>query len=88
MAAPTNPTTPGRPVQIYRTEYRGRSRYAVPEHEGRGRFHCWSVAHEEYESGPGAFAVAIVEMENGFVRVVAADNVQFLDGEEAANESR
>jgi hypothetical protein len=74
-----NPTTTGRPVQIYSAEFREGVRHCVPEYNGRGTFHCWSTAHEEYESGAATFTVAVVEMPDGWVRVVAADLVRFLD---------
>jgi hypothetical protein len=76
-----NPTTTGRPVQIYSAEFREGVRHCVPEYNGRGTFHCWSTAHEEYESGAATFTVAVVEMPDGWVRVVAADLVRFLDSE-------
>ena len=43
-----------------------------------GRFHAWSTDHDEYESGPGPWASAIVEDEKtGAVVVTHASYVHF-----------
>ena len=48
-----------------------------------GVFHGWSQNHEEFESGPGNFPVAIVEIASGKVHLCHAESVQFLDPIEA-----
>jgi len=32
-----------------------------------GRFHCWGSGYEEFDSGPGNYTVAIVELEDGSI---------------------
>lgn len=44
-----------------------------------GYFHCFGMDHEEYESGPGNFSVAIVEKEDGNIEIHEAHLIQFLD---------
>jgi hypothetical protein len=70
MAAPTNPSQAGRPVEIWNPE----SGYA-----GRAIFLGWSTMYEELEGGPGQHPAAIIEAYDGWVSVVAADWVRFMD---------
>ncbi len=44
-----------------------------------GVFHQWGMDYEEFESGPGNFSTAIVELPDGTVENVPAGNVQFGD---------
>ena len=46
---------------------------------GCGTFHAWGVAYEEFESGPGNYSTAIVEMPDGTVRNWPAEMVRFVD---------
>ncbi len=49
-----------------------------------GFFHQWSISYDEFESGPGQFAAAIVEDAEGRVHVIFAGDVDFSpDNEEA-----
>lgn len=34
---------------------------------GEGEFHGWGVAYEEFETGPGNYSTAIIEMPDGSV---------------------
>lgn len=45
---------------------------------GFGLFHQWGCDYEEFESGPGNYSTAIVEMEDGTVRNVPCDMIQFI----------
>lgn len=45
----------------------------------KGRFHGWSQDHEEFESGPGHYPVALVETGDGAVHICHASGVRFLD---------
>lgn len=45
----------------------------------QGRFHCWGVNYEEFETGPGNFSTAIIELDNGKIVNCSAETVQFLD---------
>lgn len=44
-----------------------------------GRFHRWGENYEEFETGPGNFSVAIIELDDGRVVSCNAETVQFLD---------
>lgn len=46
----------------------------------KGFFHCWSVHYEEFETGPGNYAVGIVEDEEGRVHVIHdPSKIKFID---------
>jgi hypothetical protein len=45
---------------------------------GTGKFHRWGVSYEEFESGPGNFTVAIVEMEDGTVLTQLPEDIKFI----------
>lgn len=46
-----------------------------------GRFHQWGSDYEEFESGPGNYSVAIVELPDGTVVMPIADDICFLEDE-------
>lgn len=52
----------------------------------KGRFHGWGRNYEEFETGPGNFTTAIIELDNGRIVSCPAETVQFLDREEPGNE--
>ena len=43
------------------------------------KFHCWGVDHQEFESGPGNYMVAIIEASNGQIQLPYAKVVRFID---------
>lgn len=45
-------------------------------------FHQWGNAYEEFETGPGNFTVAIVELPDGKIVTPDAKDIQFIDREE------
>lgn len=45
----------------------------------KGIFHCWGVSYEEFESGPGNYTVAIVELPDGTIKEVLPSNLKFVD---------
>ena len=47
-----------------------------------GLFHQWENAYEEFETGPGNFTVAIVELPDGKIVTPDAKDIQFIDREE------
>ena len=47
--------------------------------EVTGRFHLWGSNYEEFETGPGNFTTAIVELDDGRVVSCPAETVQFYD---------
>ena len=52
----------------------------------KGRFHGWGINYEEFETGPGNFTTAIIELDNERIVSCPAETVQFLDREEPGNE--
>lgn len=54
----------------------GKSVY-IPD--GAGWFHCWGMAYDEFETGPGLFTTAIVERQTGEIESVPAECVRFIE---------
>ena len=44
-----------------------------------GRFHQWGSGYEEFETGPGNYSVAIVELADGEIVTPSADMIKFED---------
>lgn len=44
-----------------------------------GYFHQWGADYEEFESGPGNYSVAIVELPGGKIVTPVAQNIEFID---------
>ena len=44
-----------------------------------GYFHQWGSDYEEFETGPGNFTIAIVELPDGRVITAMASDIQFLE---------
>lgn len=51
----------------------------------RGFFHQWGIDYEEFESGPGNYTVAVIELDDGTVVMARADTVKFVEGLEDAD---
>jgi hypothetical protein len=45
---------------------------------GEALFHQWGVDYEEFESGPGNFSVAIVEYNDGSIKMIYPPYIKFL----------
>ena len=46
-----------------------------------GRFHCFGTDFEQLDSGLAQYPVAIIELDNGTLRIVPVQWVKFLDRE-------
>lgn len=46
-------------------------------------FHQWGAEYEEFESGPGNYTVAIVELPDGTIQTHMPNCIRFLDGADA-----
>ena len=58
----------------------GEAKYGkVPK--GTAIFHQFGVDYEEFESGPGNFSTAIIELDDGTVKNVPVRNIAFIDEE-------
>lgn len=44
-----------------------------------GTFHQWANGYEEFESGPGNYSYAIIELEDGTIEEVLPSNIKFVD---------
>ena len=69
-----------RKVKVYVWEQATRRPYCEKILDGQGLFHAWGVGYEEFESGPGNYSTAIVEMPDGSVRNVPVELVMFEEG--------
>ena len=47
--------------------------------EFTGIFHGWGVDYVEFESGPGQFTCAIMELDNGKVELIPDENLTFIN---------
>ena len=54
-------------------------RYDVVPTGEFGAFHQFGINFHEFESGPGHFTIAIVEMTDGRVIGIPADSIKFTD---------
>ena len=43
------------------------------------KFHQFGSAYEEFESGPGNYTVAIIEMADGTIQSVPPTDIRFVD---------
>lgn len=62
-------------------EYDSQGLYVERKFE-EGIFHQWGSAYEEFETGPGNYTVAIVELPDGKVVTPYVEDIQFIDREE------
>jgi hypothetical protein len=46
--------------------------------KGEALFHQWGVDYEEFETGPGNYSTAIIELPNGVVKNIPADQIEFI----------
>ncbi|HEN8710601.1 TPA: hypothetical protein U8203_000244 [Pseudomonas putida] len=76
-----------RPVMTMRALHDDRGRRTGIEDAAEGKFHGWGVEYEEFESGPGNYSVAIVEMADGTVQTLMPWAIRFLDGEDAKQQA-
>ena len=44
-----------------------------------GLFHLWGSAYEQFESGPGNYTTAIIELPGGRIVTSSPEDVHFLD---------
>ncbi|WP_277963867.1 hypothetical protein [Pseudomonas sp. RIT-To-2] len=64
-----------------------RGRRTGIEDSTEGRFHGWGVDYEVFETGPGNYTVAIVEMSDGSVQTLMPWLIRFLDSKQAESEA-
>lgn len=50
--------------------------------KGLAWFHQFGQDHEEFENGPGNYPIAIIELDNGEVKVILAQDIKFLNCDE------
>ena len=55
--------------------------YLKLEPKGEAEFHAFGVDYEEFESGPGNFSTAIIELDNGSILNIPVDRIKFIKEE-------
>lgn len=45
----------------------------------KAKFHQWGAEYEEFDTGPGNYTVAIVELEDGTIKTIPPNWVKFED---------
>lgn len=69
-----------RPVRVYTMrQYPGNSKWVRELAYPSATFHRFGTDHEPYDTGPGLYPVAIVELNDGTVITPPAHMIQFLD---------
>lgn len=72
-----------RKVKIFENKRINNEKGGYLRHEkvekGTGLFHQWGIDYEEFETGPGNYTVATVEMEDGTIDVFQPCMIQFID---------
>lgn len=76
-----------RPVMTMKPVYVGNKKTGM-EDLGKAVFHQWGVEYEEFETGPGNYTVAIVELPSGEIQTHMPEHIRFLDGEDASEAAR
>ena len=76
-----------RPVMTMKALHDDRGRRTGLEDAAEGTFHGWGVEYEEFESGPGNFSVAIVEMADGTIQTLMPWAIRFLDSDKAKSDA-
>jgi len=46
--------------------------------KGEALFHQWGMNYEEFETGPGNYSTAIIELPDGQIKNVPAENIRFV----------
>ena len=72
-----------RKVEILEWEYpileSGRSGPAVLKHKGKtGLFRQFGVNYEEFETGPGNYTTAVVELPDGNIENIPVEQIKFV----------
>lgn len=62
------------------------SGYAWSDFIYEGTFHQWGNCYEEFESGPGNYTAAVIELPDGTIEMPLATNVKFTDNSAPAKE--
>lgn len=55
----------------------GRAVWDLQE-QGEANFHQFGVGYEEFESGPGNYTTAILELDDGTIKNVPVEHVKFI----------
>ena len=68
-----------RKVKYFEMDYNKAMNKRVKCIKGIAKFHQFGFDYEEYEDGIGNFSVAIIELEDGKIKMVRADMIQFVE---------
>jgi hypothetical protein len=50
------------------------------EPAGEALFHQFGVGYEEFESGPGNYSTAIIELDDGTIKSIPVEHIKFILG--------
>ena len=70
-----------RKVKVFKIHWSTGTQSMEKELVGIGEFHQFGADYEEFETGPGNYTTAIVEMPDGTIHNVPAEQIQFITGE-------
>lgn len=68
-----------RPVIYYEYEQKEPGQPAEKVEKGTATFHQWGMDYNEFETGPGSFSTAIIELGDGTVKNVDCEMIRFVD---------
>ena len=71
-----------RPVMTMKPVYVGNKKTGM-EDLGKAVFHQWGIEYEEFETGPGNYTVAVVELPSGEIQTHMPECIRFLDSADA-----
>jgi hypothetical protein len=67
-----------RHVKYYEYERKDGKGPFVKVLKGEGTFHQFGVGYEEFESGPGNFSTAIIELPDGSIKNHSVELIEFI----------
>ena len=72
-----------RPVTVFDKKW-GATGWERGDEIGNGQFHQWGSDYEEFETGPGNYTTAIIEMDDGEILTPFPGMIRFDDVEETS----
>lgn len=72
-----------RSVDVYSREYNRETRTYDQCLKDKGQFHMFGVQYEEFDTGPGNYTVAVVELSTGKVVTPDANLIKFTSESQA-----
>ena len=70
-----------RKITVYKWERKEGKSHVERVFVSNGIFHQWGCDYDEFESGPGNYSTAIVEMPDGKVKNVRVELIEFVQAQ-------